>query len=92
MNAEASIRTYMSYRSVKWGVVCLLLLFAALIILSVASWLTVSAGILVIMHTIFRGEKLLPREGSATSGDDDPDAMDELMGEHRGDSGMQRRK
>jgi hypothetical protein len=92
MNAEASIRTYMSYRSVKWCVVCLLLLFTALIILSVASWLTVSAGIVVTIHAIFRDEKLLPREGSATSGVDDPEAMGKLMGEQSGDSDVQRRK
>jgi len=89
MNAEATIRTYMSYKSVKWSLVGLLLLFIALIVMSIATWLTFMAGMVITLHAVFRDEKLLTREGSGPTADEH-EVMGELL---NGDSeNLQRRK
>lgn len=77
INAEATIRIYMTYQGVKWGVVGSLLVFASIVLFYLATWLTFMSIGTCLVHALFRDERLTSREGSRRSGEDL-----ESVGEH----------
>ena len=68
--AEASVRSYLSYRSVKWTVVIVVLIVLLLILYSIATWISGLAAIIIFGHAITRDEKLVNRDSNIESGED----------------------
>jgi hypothetical protein len=85
--AEASIRSYMTQRAVKWGVILVLLIMASWLILCVATWLTVVAASLIILHSAFRDDKLLTTTVDVEAGELLGQDVDGTSGRRR-DAGM----
>jgi hypothetical protein len=90
---EAPIRRYTQNKWVKWGIVAAILGIMVFALLSITTWYSFWAVGIIILHSVLRDEKMMPKDPVAPNGDveviDDQDI--ELLGGQDVEN-LQRRK